>query len=315
VTTEDNEQPPPDEAPAGFVPMRGRIGDIAGRLAQGGEPGMTALDRVALELPDGRVVEYAQPLSGVQATARGVAEIRPMSFINPNTGRAICPICLAEVVAMHAAHVPQTALGGVVMTSTCQRCNNDLGSRAEVDLQAWFDGELVDTRIEHDGNVPGRRRIPKVHVRTSADGSDFIMWVDGPSTPEIEEMMRSGTWRVYFRSPDFKRAALAVLKHAYLAACLHLQRIPDTADARAIRHDLVEVRDTPRRQTLGPIEERIVFHRGGVGRQGPPLALVRTTPPGETESRLLISLAGVLFASWPFEEPPHEDSYPDRLLR
>lgn len=275
---------------------------------------MTSLDHVALELPDGRTLEFTQPVSGEQATLEGLAEIRAMSFCEPATGLPVCPICLARTTEMHAEHVPQTALGGEVMTSTCQRCNNDLGSRVEVDLQAWFDQQLVDTSIEHGGEIPGRRRFSRVHYRPSTDGSTFMMWVDGPSTSEIEAMMQSGTWQVNFRPPDFARAVVGLLKHAYLAACLHLQEIPDTEDARAIRADLLTARNTSRREPLDQIEERLVFYRGGVGRQGPPLALVRMTPPDGGDPRILISLAGVLFVSWPFKTPPHEDGFPDRLL-
>ena len=309
---DDERADAPSDGATGVFPMRGRISSISGRLAAGGQPGMTALDHVELELPDGRAVEFAQPLSGVQATVKGVVEIRPMSFINPATGRAICPICLAEGAAMHDEHVPQTALGGVEMTSTCKPCNSDLGSRVEVDLQAWFDQQLIETNIEHDGDIPGRRRFPKVYYRQSTDDSTFMMWAEGPSTPEIDAMIQSGTWQVNFRLPDFRRAMTALLKHAYLAACLHLQGVPNTEEAAAIRADLLAARETRRREELPPIEERVVVYRGGVGRPGPPLALVAMDPPDGGEQRPLISLAGVLFVSWPFEAPEHS-SMPDTI--
>ena len=293
--------------PSGLYPIKGKISSISGRLAAGGEPGMTSIDHIAIDLPDGRTVEYRQPTSGVETTARIVAEIRAMSFLNPQTGHAVCPICLTQTTDMHAEHVPQTALGGVVMTSTCQPCNNLLGSRVEVDLQAWFDNELVDTRIEHDGDIPGRRKFPRTHLRMSPDGTDFVMWVDGPAPPDVDAIIESGAWQVEFKPPDFERAALGLLKHVYLAACLHLQRIPDTDDARTIRVELLRARDTPRREPIEPMTTRLLFHRGGSGRQGPPLGLVEITPPEPgSKPELYVSLAGVLLVSWPFDEAPPE---------
>jgi len=287
-------------------PLRGRIKSITGRLADGGQPGMTSLDHLALELPDGRTVEFVQPLSGERATLEPLATIRAMSFQDPATGDPICPICLGRSAPLHDEHVPQTALGGSVMTMTCQRCNNELGSRVEVDLQHWFDHELVNTKIEHAGEIPGRRSFPRVHYRPSADGETFMMWAHGPASPEIEAMLKSGTWNVNFRLPDANRRGLALLKHAYLAACLHLHNIPDAEDARAIRADLLAARDTPRRATLPSFVDRLLVYRGGIGRQGPPLALARMIPPDGGDPQILISLAGVLFVSWPFEELPPE---------
>jgi HNH endonuclease len=38
-----------------------------------------------------------------------------------------CPICLSSG-SMTAEHVPPEVIGGRVMTSTCDRCNNELGA-------------------------------------------------------------------------------------------------------------------------------------------------------------------------------------------
>ena len=104
----------------------------------------------------------------------------------------MCPICL-EGDAKHEEHLPQKDLGGAVMTMTCSRCNNDLGSRAELDLQQWFD---------HDGNVPGRRRMPPPYYPETADVSSFALVVHQKLRPEIMEMLASGEWRMHYRQPD-----------------------------------------------------------------------------------------------------------------
>lgn len=109
-------------------------------------------------------------------------------------------------------------------------------------------------------------------------------------------MVTSGEFRLHYREPDPRRWGLALLKHAYLAACLYLRSVPDTAEARAIRADLVAARDTPTktRPPASAAANRLKVYRSEVGRQGPPLALVARDDCDEGEPpELLISLAGV----------------------
>lgn len=119
--------------------------------------------------------------------------------------------------------------------------------------------------------------------------------------------MTSGEWRMHYRPPDPRRFRMALLKHAYLAACLHLGAVPDTEDARAIRADLLEARDSPRRVRPPTSEaaDRLKVYRSHVGTQGAPLALVaRTDAEDDVEPEVLISLAGALFVSWPLVDLP-----------
>jgi hypothetical protein len=255
-------------------------------------------------LSDGTVHDFGPPELGNQGTLTGLAEISGGAF--QHEGRPCCPICIdGEPTARE--HVPQKNLGGQVMTMTCQRCNNGLGSRVEAELQNWFDHALTQVAFDYDGEIPGKRRAPTIYYRKAKDGDAFALFVDGDLTPEVQQMFASGNLNINYRVPDPRRYKMALLKHAYLAACLHLQSVPDTDEAGAIRAALLAVRDTPRNQR--PPEfgaaDRIKVFRSHAGTQGPPLALVAREAPGNnTEPEVLISLAGVLFVSWPFTDLP-----------
>lgn len=279
---------------------------MTGRKARDGESGLPAIDQLSFSLPDGTTHDFGPPTTGQPGKLDLLFPIYPTSFLRQPGSLPMCPICL-EGDPKHKEHVPQRDLGGVVMTMTCSRCNNDLGSRVELDLQHWFDDALVNVAFDHDGNVPGRRRVPKIYYRETADASSFALFVDQKVSPEIMEMLASGEWRMHYRQPDPRRYRLALLKHAYLAACLYLHRVPDTPDARAIRAVLLAARDTPRggQPPESPLADRLAIHRSHSGTQGPPLALA--TPQHAEDDRdreILISLAGVLFVSWPFRDLP-----------
>ncbi|MFC7624332.1 hypothetical protein [Microlunatus sp. GCM10028923] len=200
------------------------------------------------------------------------------------------------------------ALGGRVMTRTCRRCNNDLGARVEAELQDWFDRALTKVRMSHDGEIPGKRRLPTIYYLEEKGSKRFALNPAGELTPEVIQMMESGTFWLNYREPDPRRWRLALLKHAYLAACLYRGDVPESADAQAIRGDLIAARDTPSRASLPESEaaSRLKVYRSGVGRQGSPLSLVARVHPQDASAdpEVLISLAGVLFVSWPFTDLP-----------
>jgi hypothetical protein len=52
-----------------------------------------------------------------------------------------CPTCL-EPGPASKEHVPPAAIGGSVMTSTCHRCNSQLGSVLESALVDWWEDAL-----------------------------------------------------------------------------------------------------------------------------------------------------------------------------
>lgn len=128
-------------------------------------------------------------------------------------------------------------------------------------------------------------------------------------SPIVEQMLEAGTFNLHFREPDPRRVQLALRKHAYLAACLHLGRVPDTPDVRQIRADLLAARNAlPRtRPAASKLAERLRVYRSHRPPAGPPLALVLSRLDGlPDDQKLLISLAGSLFVSWPFEIRPAE---------
>ncbi len=186
---------------------------------------------------------------------------------------------------------------------TCKRCNNVLGSVVETELEHWYDDALVGVTFEHE-DVPGARKLPRLLTLKGPDG--FALIPDGGDLPPaVDPMLRSGSFTMTHRPPDPRRYRLALLKHAYLAACLYLGYVPGIAEADEIRRDLIAARDTPKRDQppASPPAERLKFYRSGRGRQGPPLAIVAARRPGENPEPL-ISLAGTLFVSWPFSTVP-----------
>ncbi len=291
--------PNADDRQHAAVPWRTQLRSVTGRRAQGGSRGLPAIDRVSFETPDG-TKEFGPPGRGDEDTLKLLAEIKPGSF--QRAGAPSCPICI-DGDPTDREHVPQRNLGGHVMTMTCKACNNGLGSRVEAALQDWFDFAYRRVAFEHE-EILGRRHIPTIYHRQAADGT-FAWLVDGELTPEVKQMLTGGELDMHYRPPNQRRYSLALLKHAYLAACLHLKVVPDTKVARATRADLVDARDAIADEQL-PVSEparRIKVYRSHIGRQGPPLALVaKQDPNGEIEPEVLISLAGVLFVTWPLSD-------------
>jgi HNH endonuclease len=284
--------PPADE----YLGARGEIVSVTGRRAKGGRPGLPAIDKITLRHGDGTVLEFETPSVGTEAPLDLVTLIFAQSF-------PVCPICLtAKPTAQE--HVPQGPLGGRVMTTTCAPCNNRFGSRVEAELQDWFDHALVNVAFEHE-DIPGRRRVGRLLYRRGPSG--FGIFPEGKLPPGIERMLRLGTVNLHFRVPDPQRYRLAVLKHAYLAACLYLGYVPAMPEADEIRAELVAVRDAPRRSRPPTSEyaQRLRIYRSYQPPQGPPLAIVATQPDKPDEDpEYLISLAGTLFVSWPFAGVP-----------
>lgn len=286
-------------------PFQARLTHVSGRRTQAGGPGQAAYDEMSFNLPDGTSVTFGTPASGARGSLDLLAGIDQGVFTTKLPIRVpVCPICLDT--ATDREHVPQANLGGKEMTLTCKRCNNMLGSRVEAELQHWFDHALVNVRFHNEDEVPGKRRVAPIYLRKAHGGDQTAIFVDGPLTPEVQQMFATGTFNMNYRVPDERRYMLALLKHAYLAACLLLRRAPDTPAARAIRADLIAARDTPAgsRPPRSETAERLTVYRSQAGRQGPPLALVATQSPGTDDGQpsIMISLAGVLFVTWPIED-------------
>lgn len=214
----------------------------------------------------------------------------------------VCPICLAPDPTTRE-HVPPASLGGFVATLVCQRCNNELGSRIEVDLLDWRDGAVRGARVAADA-LPGQRRIERLLRRTTSDG-EFVLIPDGRYEPRLSEMIGSGQFQLIFQPPDPARYRLAALKHAYLAACLNRQEVPDTASAAQIRIDLVAARDAPRDGAFpgSSYAEALPMWRSYQQPAGPLLA-VGLADAGRDDRRceVMILLAGSIALPWPMPD-------------
>ena len=293
----DEKAEPPEPSQPSATPWRVEISSVTGRRAGGGKRGLAAIDQLSFRIPDGKTHDFGPPRRGEQEALQLVAPISARAFQS-------CPICI-DGEPTDKEHVPQQNLGGQVMTWTCKACNNGLGSRVEAALQDWFDHAYRRVTFE-GGDVPGRRRVSTIYYRQARDGS-FCLIIDGALTPDVKQMFASGQFTMNYSPADARRRDLALLKHAYLAACLCLQIVPDTEEARAIRADLIAARDATTAAQLPDSEaaKRLTVYRSHVGRQGPPLALVaKSDPETDAEPEILISLAGVLAVSWPFTDLP-----------
>lgn len=217
----------------------------------------------------------------------------------------VCPICLtADPTARE--HVPQGALGGKVMTRTCSRCNNELGSRVETELQHFYDRALPAARITVAG-LEGSRRVPRILVRTTDDGKPVIMLDVGNMDAELDRQWSSvlaggGSFEVEYRNPDPSCVQIAALKHAYLASCVLLQAIPDTPRAASIRAELMAARDLPRGENLlaGEIAKSLTVRITGMDPIDYSILLVDWLGPND-QMLTEILLAGTLSVSWPLE--------------
>lgn len=231
-------------------------------------------------------------VKGVRAHLIGAPEFQ-------NFGR--CPICGAAS-DLTREHVPQADLGGRAMTMTCRSCNNLLGSRVEVELRDWFDDAVGNVRFS-GGDVPGRRRVPRVLLRTTAEG-EFGLFLDtGKSDADLPAMLASGKVEMHCRIPIPKVWRLAALKHAYLGACLALGEIPDSPMARRVRADLMAARDSGRGDSVP--ESRIAgglrVARSYGAAQGPSVVMAALVDDEGVMQDGGLSFAGTLFVSWPLE--------------
>jgi hypothetical protein len=244
---------------------------------------------------EGLTVGHQPPTNQSADRAVLVSEISYGGFLR-------CPICLDPTVTSRE-HVPQSSLGGQVRTSTCQRCNNLLGTRVEADLTDWCFNTWRNVRVDNP-EVLGKRRIPALHYRQDETGK-FALVATGPVEPAVSDMLAAGLIRLEVRPPQPRRYRLAALKHSYLAACLQLGEIPNTAEAHRIRSDLVAARDATAFELLPDSAAAAAL---GLGRSfkppnGPPLALLAmpaSEPGGRPEP--WISLAGTMAVQWPFTE-------------
>lgn len=205
-----------------------------------------------------------------------------------------CPICFSD--ALTAEHVPPKSIGGVVLTRTCFGCNND--SKAEAQLAGHVKQRLRRTSFTSD-SVQGRRMTGPITVVSQGDGRPVFVINDTRS--ELSKMLQTYgrvTFHVEKSSNALWRAA--VLKHAYLAACVLLGRIPESTNSDEIRAELLTYR--ARELTdLGDLAKSLPMYRGY--HMHPRSGLVLVADPEQAGIYLLmIQLAGFGFVSWPLPD-------------
>lgn len=174
-------------APDTPIPLTGRIRSVRGRNTAEPERGLPKVSEIVLQHGSGRVIEAALKPFDADAnlvTAHVVAPIVGGQF-------KFCPIC-HDASATTLEHVPPRAFGGYVMTMTCPRCNNHLGSRTESAMQDWFDGAYrVHYTVEDNPQPFGRDRA---FLRKTVDG-EFVILAEKVGRPGdgFRENLRPGT--------------------------------------------------------------------------------------------------------------------------
>jgi hypothetical protein len=164
-----------------------------------------------------------------------------------------CPICRPSD-ADSREHVPNDALGGQVRTMTCARCNNELGTKVEPHLDAYCTGRFQYVRFTTAG-LRRKRSVPHVDMLRTDDGQFTLMARLDPESDTA--LAQAKEFRLEFQQREMSRVKVAVLKHAYLAACLALRQNPEGMHADEIRQVLVATRDlNPRRQAAEQPDHR-----------------------------------------------------------
>lgn len=212
-----------------------RITRVHGRGAGRGIP---EVHDIVLEHEDGSVIEARMPTpEGTTVDAR----IRPLALKFRDFGE--CPICLTPQPTSRE-HIPPYSIGGTVLTVTCERCNNEFGSRFETHLQSWYEGSTGRVLISGQG-VRGKRHGGEYLFRVTPDGEP-VLFHKGKMDPAFLQLLKSGSVEMTFTALDLRAVQLAALKNAYLAACVIMNEVPRTSRANAIREELVAARDRPR---------------------------------------------------------------------
>jgi len=242
---------------------------------------------LSIELPDGNKLEASAPPSGTEPV-----RVHVLGRIEPHVFDA-CPICGSP--ATDKEHVPPEAMGGRVMTRTCEPCNNRLGARVEADLVDWHDYAV--TLPSFSGNaVRGPRRSSRILVRVSQSGA-LLLLVDGNMDEGVRHLLQSGEVDLSAFLPDHNRVRLGLLKQAFLAASLYCG--PIGAEGDIVRQDLIAARDAPRRENVPRSElglGLLVARTDGGPRIDWPVMLAVADCEGDAVHGVL--LAGTTFVSW-----------------
>lgn len=237
---------------------------------------------------EGEFLEFSKYISKVRGRVTTIVVER---FDFP-----FCPICL-EPDPDAAEHVPPESLGGRVMTMTCRRCNHDFGT-AEDQLRSFIDLETTVHAQAAEGSAMGHRAA-KVALRSS-EGRPTGAFVRS-AAPEFDEILRTRSSELTVKPLDMPLVVAAGLKHAYLAACLHQQAVPESDDVARVRAVLLAARERDREALLEALV-RLGFEAafGWIEATNiPPILLLETE---EDDPHWVFLFGGRFVLQWPFAD-------------
>ena len=260
------------------------------------KPARSSPDGFSIALPDGSVL-------GPIGRAEDQGEDVPVDLTEEIAARVFdrCPICGDP--ATTGEHVPPEVLGGRVMTRTCGPCNHGFSSLETV-LGDWLDDAIRGPQFQSAG-TPGARRCGLIQVRRTAAGEPLLI-LDGACDPALDDILQRGAAGLLFARPDRRLYSLALLKHAYLAACMKFG-VPEGKAADQVRRDLIAARNASGLQNVpaSKLALGLTILRQGKPAPIPPVVYaIAHLPDGPRPG---VILAGRVFVSWSSDLPPDDD--------
>lgn len=214
-----------------------------------------------------------------------------------------CPICLSSENLTNE-HVPPEKLGGGVLTRTCQPCNNIFGV-LEDGLLARVEGRA--TMHLRSAVLPdGERRVKNVIVRQAENGTLMLSTWNGWWPPHVGDVLeRLGDFSYRFEIPCDCVAYAAIIKSAYLAACVALGRIPAPETepvASALRAQLLRWRDsTDPHLKMAPYFNRLHVRYNAPIREDSAVTLCEATHVETGVKHEVLRLGSQLVIDWPID--------------
>lgn len=269
----------------------GVISAVRGRALGRGVP---EAHTMTVETADGRTINARLPSQQGLIPVRG----RPVLGIVGPERFDRCPIC-GDLEPTSRDHVPPESMGGNLIVYTCTKCNNTFGTRYEAPFRNWYNGSVGTMRVRGPG-TPGARVLGEVLLRQTDQGPDMLIPIT-EGDPAAWDIVESGQGRVSVRASDPSDIRIAAVKSAYLAACALLSEIPDTAQAVALRSELMALRDIPRGTTpeVGRVTASLRILRGPSEPKPGEIALVHL--PTWKDRPYWISFNDTVFVEWPLE--------------